>query len=204
MIGPQVLKGSDSVQLDTPTPVDRQAGLRAAIRRRSRSRPGPGDHYVTLNTSHGAVQQRQPASRRLREPRPRRDRQGEAAESLTGVAGYALHLPGHRRLHRGRRLRRPARSRGTVHQRRPGGRQEVHEKAAGYPSGKYTGNATVLVVGSDNGHVEPAIIQIVNRTSRSWASTLNVSQVDQSVMYAKYCGVPKAGDRRLPDGRLDA
>ncbi len=63
-------------------------------------------------------------------------------------------------------------------------------KLAGYKSGKYTGNATLQVVGGNNGNA-PAIVQIINSTLTSLGFHTHVSLVDQSVMYAKYCGVPK-------------
>ncbi len=63
-------------------------------------------------------------------------------------------------------------------------------KAAGYPSGKYTGSATVQVVGANSGN-SPAIIQIVNNDLTSLGFKTHVSEVDQATMYSKYCGVPK-------------
>jgi peptide/nickel transport system substrate-binding protein len=63
-------------------------------------------------------------------------------------------------------------------------------KAAGYKSGKYTGSATVQIVGANNGN-DPAIIQNLNSDFTQLGFKTHVSEVDQSVMYAKYCGVPK-------------
>jgi peptide/nickel transport system substrate-binding protein len=62
-------------------------------------------------------------------------------------------------------------------------------KAAGYPSGKYTGSYTLQVVGSNSGNAQ-AVTQIVNNALTSLGFKTHVSYVDQSVMYAKYCGVP--------------
>ena len=63
-------------------------------------------------------------------------------------------------------------------------------KAAGYKTGKYTGSATVQIVGANNGN-DPAIIQLLNSDMTALGFHTHVSLVDQSVMYAKYCGVPK-------------
>ncbi len=63
-------------------------------------------------------------------------------------------------------------------------------KLAGYPGCKYTGGKTVQIVSSSNGNV-PAITQIVNSALTGLGFTTHVSEVDQSVMYTKYCQVPK-------------
>ncbi len=64
-------------------------------------------------------------------------------------------------------------------------------KLAGYPSGKYTGNYTVKVVGS-TGDPAPKTAAILNNAIQSLGFKTNFTLVDQSVMYGKYCGVPKA------------
>jgi peptide/nickel transport system substrate-binding protein len=63
-------------------------------------------------------------------------------------------------------------------------------KLAGYPSGKYTGNATVKVVGSTG---DPADKQaaIANQAVQSLGFKTNFTTVDQPVMYGMYCGTPK-------------
>jgi peptide/nickel transport system substrate-binding protein len=66
---------------------------------------------------------------------------------------------------------------------------EKYMKLAGFPSGKYTGTATVKVVGSTGGP-NPAYAQITNRALQTLGFHTNFNLVDQSVMYAKYCGVP--------------
>jgi peptide/nickel transport system substrate-binding protein len=63
-------------------------------------------------------------------------------------------------------------------------------KAAGFSSGKYTGNATVQVVYGSGGN-GPAIGQIVGNAMTALGLHAKVSGVDQSTMYSKYCGVPK-------------
>jgi peptide/nickel transport system substrate-binding protein len=63
-------------------------------------------------------------------------------------------------------------------------------KLAGFPSGKYTGNVTVKVVGSTG---DPADKQaaIANQAVQSLGFKTNFTTVDQPVMFGKYCGTPK-------------
>ena len=63
-------------------------------------------------------------------------------------------------------------------------------KAAGYPSGKYTGTTTLQVVAGNNGNA-PAVAQIIVGSLNALGFKTHLSEVDQSVMYGKYCGVPK-------------
>jgi peptide/nickel transport system substrate-binding protein len=68
---------------------------------------------------------------------------------------------------------------------------DKYMKLAGYPSGKYTGGQTIKVVGSTGGP-NPAYAEITNRALQQLGFHTNFNLVDQSVMYAKYCGVPAA------------
>ena len=63
-------------------------------------------------------------------------------------------------------------------------------KAAGYTSGKYTGTTTLQVVAGNNGNA-PAVAQIIVGSLNALGFKTHLSEVDQSVMYGKYCGVPK-------------
>ena len=63
-------------------------------------------------------------------------------------------------------------------------------KLAGYPSGKYTGNYVVKVVGS-TGDPAPKEAAIANQAALALGFKTNFNTVDQPVMYGKYCGVPK-------------
>ena len=71
-------------------------------------------------------------------------------------------------------------------------------KLAGYPSGKYTGSYVVKVVEStgDPGDKDAAI---ANHAVQSLGFKTNFTLVDQSVMYEKYCGNPKAKIDVCPD-----
>jgi peptide/nickel transport system substrate-binding protein len=64
-------------------------------------------------------------------------------------------------------------------------------KAAGYPSGKYTGNAVVKIVEANNGN-SPEEGAVVKSAFASIGLNAKLILVDQSVLYAKYCGVPAA------------
>ena len=79
---------------------------------------------------------------------------------------------------------------------------EKYMKAAGYPSGKYTGSETLQVVGS-TGSPAPEDAEIANQALKSLGFKTKLNLVDQSVMYSKYCGVRHRRDRRLPERRLD-
>jgi peptide/nickel transport system substrate-binding protein len=75
----------------------------------------------------------------------------------------------------------------------PSGNMQVaakYMKLAGFPSGKYTGNVTVKVVGSTG---DPADKQaaIANQAVQSLGFKTNFTTVDQPVMFGKYCGTPK-------------
>ena len=76
---------------------------------------------------------------------------------------------------------------------------EKYMKAAGYKTGKYTGNYTVQVVGTSNGN-DPAVTQLTNTDLTQLGFKTHVSLVDQSVMYSKYCGVPKQEIDVCPTG----
>jgi len=63
-------------------------------------------------------------------------------------------------------------------------------KAAGYKTGMYTGGKVLQVV-SGNGGNAPAIAQIIDSALTSLGFKIHLSLVQQAVMYGKYCGVPK-------------
>lgn len=62
-------------------------------------------------------------------------------------------------------------------------------KVAGYNTGKYTGG-TIQVVGASNGDF-PAYTQVVKNALTSLGFHPHLTQVDDSVMFANYCGIPK-------------
>jgi peptide/nickel transport system substrate-binding protein len=187
VIGPQTLKGSHAVQLDTPD----QSVVKLAYEQYPSQitfTPGAGDHYGGLNTQHGPFQN----VNLRRAVWAAMDR--NAIVKLRGgplVAAPLTHfiLPG---------TGGSDEAGGTAGPNYPwnlnpnGDMAEATKlmKAAGYPSGKYTGNATVQIVGSSNGD-DPQINQLIVHTLSALGFKTHLSQVDQSVMYSKYCGVPK-------------
>lgn len=72
-------------------------------------------------------------------------------------------------------------------------------KAAGYPSGRYTGSEKVLIVGasSDPG---PKEIQVIQQTLTDLGFKTKVVQVTQQTMYTKFCGYVKAHVTVCPTG----
>ncbi|MGZ4322190.1 MAG: ABC transporter substrate-binding protein [Solirubrobacteraceae bacterium] len=68
---------------------------------------------------------------------------------------------------------------------------EKYMKLAGYPSGKYTGNTNVLIVGS-NADPGPQEMQIVQNGLQALGFKTTIKAVPQQTMYSKFCGYVKA------------
>ncbi len=187
VIGQQVLKGSSSTQLDTPT----QSTVKLAYQQYPSQitfTPGSGDHYVTLNHAQGPftnVNLRRAVYANLDRAAIIKVRGGPlVAEPAThfiypGVQGFQQaggyagpQVPWNKDVNGNLKV------------------AQQYMKKAGYPSGKYTGNQTVQVVSTNTGN-DPAITQLVNSDLTQLGFKTHVSLVDQSVMYTKYCGVPK-------------
>jgi peptide/nickel transport system substrate-binding protein len=187
VIGQQVLKGSDSLQLDTPSqPIVKLAYQ--SYPSQITFTPGAGDHYGGLNTQHGPFK-----NVNLRRAVWAAIDRNAIVKARGGplVASPLTHLltPGTDGYDQGGGAAGPNYPWNT----NPNGNMAEATtlmKAAGYPSGKYTGTATVQIVGNSTGD-SPAINQIVQSTLNSLGFKTHLSQVDQSVMYSKYCGVPK-------------
>lgn len=64
-------------------------------------------------------------------------------------------------------------------------------KAAGYPDGKYTGDETVTIVGS-NSDPGPKEMQIVQDGLQKLGFKTQIKAVPQQTMYSKFCGYVKA------------
>jgi peptide/nickel transport system substrate-binding protein len=74
----------------------------------------------------------------------------------------------------------------------PTGNMQVAAKymrLAGYPSGKYTGNVTLQIVGA-TGSPNSEDAEIVNQTLKNLGFQTHFSLVELAVMFSKYCGVP--------------
>jgi peptide/nickel transport system substrate-binding protein len=64
-------------------------------------------------------------------------------------------------------------------------------RAAGYPSGSYTGDETLQVVGLA-GAPDSNDAQIVNQALQDLGFKTNLKLVDSSVMYSRFCALPRA------------
>ena len=196
VIGQQVLKGSDAIQLDTPT----QSIVKLAYQQYPSQitfTPGAGEHYVTLNEAHGPfknVNLRRAVYANL-------DRAG----IIKIIGGSLVAEPATHFLYPG--VNGFQQSGGYPGPQVPWNKDvngnlkvaQKYMKAAGYKSGKYTGTGTVQVVGTSNGN-DPAVTQLTNTDLTQLGFKTHVSLVDQSVMYSKYCGVPKQEIDVCPTG----
>jgi len=188
VIGRQVLTGSHSLQEDTPAgPIVKLAYQK--YYNQLIATPGAGDHYVALNNRTGPfanVNVRKALWAILdREQMIKLD--GGQVVARVGThfiyptsAGYAESGGD-----QGPSVDYNASYRGnpTV--------AAKYMKLAGYPSGKYTGGAVVKIVGS-TGDPADKTSQVVNHAVQALGFKTNFTLVDQSAMYAKYCGNPQA------------
>jgi peptide/nickel transport system substrate-binding protein len=186
VIGRQVLEGSSLVQNDTPA----QSIVKLAYekyRSQLQISPGAGDHYIAINNKQGPfsnINVRKAFWAALDRLAMDKARGGalvttpmthfiypeipgyEAAGGLQGPkVDYNEHLEGDAAV------------------------AEKYMKLAGYPSGKYTGGKTLVVVGS-TGSPAPEDAEIANQTLKNLGFKTKLNLVDQSVMYSKFCGVP--------------
>jgi peptide/nickel transport system substrate-binding protein len=188
VIGRQVLTGTHTLQNDTPAgPIVKLAyqnyyNQLVAV-------PGSGNRYVAVNNKQGPfsnVNVRKALWAALDREAMIKARGGQVVEQLgthfiyPGSNGYDLAGGDH--------------GPSTDYNNDPAGNAQVaakYMKLAGYPSGKYTGGGVLKVVGS-TGSPAAEDAAIVNHALQSLGFKTNFTLVDQSVMYAKYCGVPKA------------
>jgi peptide/nickel transport system substrate-binding protein len=185
VIGRQALEGSHTVQNDTPA----QSIVKLAyekFRSQLLISPSAGNRYVSLNNSHGPftnVNLRKAVWAALDREAMDKARGGSLVtipathyiypeipgfEDAGGVAGpkfdYNEHVKGDLSV------------------------AAKYIKLAGFPSGKYTGNQTIQVVGS-TGSPASTDAEIVNQTLKNLGFKTKFNLVDQATMYSKYCGV---------------
>src|SRR6185437_5433053 len=70
-------------------------------------------------------------------------------------------------------------------------------KAAGYPSGKYTGSTPVQIVGS-NSDPGPKEMQVMQNALQALGFKTTIKAVPQQTMYSKFCGVVKQHIQSCP------
>jgi peptide/nickel transport system substrate-binding protein len=185
VIGRQVLEGSHMVQNDTPA----QSVVKLAYtnyRKQLEISPNAGDHYIAVNNSYGPfknINLRKAFWAALDREAMNKARGGDLVTTI--MTHYIWpEAPGFEQSGGldGPKVDYNESARGNMQV------AEKYMKAAGYPSGKYTGSETVQVVGS-TGSPAPEDAEIANQTLKNLGFKTKLNLVDQSVMYSKYCGV---------------
>ena len=188
VIGQQVLTGSDAVQNDTPTNTIVAEAYQKYFNQLY-AVPGGGDHYVSLNNAHGILSNVN-VRRAVYAALNRTAMEKIAGGVIVGQVGTHFIYPTNGGF---------AQAGGNAGPQVPWNEHpsgdlavaETYMKAAGFKSGKYTGSQVIKIVGANNGNA-PEQDAIVKQAFTSLGFKVDLADVDQSVMYAKYCGVPKA------------
>jgi peptide/nickel transport system substrate-binding protein len=187
VIGRQVLEGTNIVENEPPA----QNVIRLAAEKYKNQleiSPGAGSHYIGVNSKVAPFN-----DENLRKAfwaaldRKAMDK-ARGGELVTTVATHWIYptIPGFEQAG------------GTAgpkvdYNEHPEGDMAVAEKyikAAGFPSGKYTGNTTVTIVGAKGNPAEQDA-EIVNETLKNLGFKTKFTLVETATMYAKYCNVPK-------------
>jgi len=151
--------------------------------------PGAGDHYVSLNNVHGVLANVN-VRRAVYAALNRTAMEKIAGGVIVGQVGTHFIYPTNGGFSQAGGYKGPQ----VPWNEHPSGDLAVAEtymKAAGFKSGKYTGSQVIKIVGANNGNA-PEQDAIVKQAVSELGFKVNLADVDQSVMYAKYCGVPKA------------
>lgn len=186
--GRQVLEGSGLVLADPPPP--------ALVKRAYQSNrdqiffsPGAGSRYAALNTAippFDDANLRKAVAAALDREQMRLVRGGEVVGDIAshflypGVLGFE-EAGGHEGT-------------GVDFLANPEGDGDValkYMRAAGYPDGRYTGDETLQVVGLA-GAPDDNDAQIVDQTLKDLGFKTNLKLVDGSVMYSRFCALPRA------------
>jgi peptide/nickel transport system substrate-binding protein len=186
VIGRQVLEGSARVQNDTVAqPIVKLAYQK--FRRQLEISPGAGDSYVAVDNKKGPfsnVDVRKAFWAALDRVAMNKARGGELVSNVMTHFLYP-EIPG---FAEAGGLAGPR----VDYNEHPEGDMQVAAKymrLAGYPSGRYSGHATLLIVGA-TGSPESDDAEIVNQTLKNLGFQTKFNLVDKSVMYEKFCGVP--------------
>jgi peptide/nickel transport system substrate-binding protein len=187
VIGQQVLKGSDSVELDQPTHSNVELAYKSYPGQITFT-TGAGIWYIALDNQHGPF-----TNENLRKALwAAVDRAGivrVVGGSLVGEPMTHFIYPGTNGFVQAGGYAGPQ----VDYNQNVNGNMNVackYMKLAGYPNCKYTGSDTLEAVGASNGDF-PAYAQIINAALTSLGFHIHLSLVDQSVMFSRYCGVPK-------------
>ncbi len=195
VIGREVLTGSDEVQNDTvAAPIVELAyehyyNQLVAV-------PGAGVDYISLNNRRGPFSNVD-VRRALWAALDREAMIKVAGGLLVGQLGTHFIYPGSEGFEQAGGDAGPR----VDYNLYPNGNMALatrYMKAAGYPNGRYAGDATLQVVGA-TGDPYPEDAQLVNQTLQNLGFKTNLSLVSQAVMYEKYCGVPAQEIDVCPD-----
>jgi len=187
VIGRQVLEGTNVVENELPA----QSIVKLAAERYKSQleiSPGAGTHYIAVNNKVGPfsnVDVRKALWAALDRTAMNKARGGALVADVMTHFLYPT-IPGFNQAGGLAGLK-------VDYNEHPEGDAAVAEKymkLAGYPSGKYTGGHTLVVVG-DRGNPLEQDAEIVNQTLKSLGFTTKFTLVEPNVMYGKYCGVPK-------------
>ena len=184
----QVLEGNDVVNNEPSTP---QSILKLAVQQYKNQlevSPGAGAHYIGLNT-HTAPFKNEDLRKAVWAAMDRTALdKARGGSDFTNVATHFLYptTPG---FEEAGGLAGPKFD-FNEHLEGSTAVAEKYMKLAGYPSGKYTGGGTITVVGATGSPTEDDA-QIVNQTLKNLGFNTKFTAVESSIMYSKYCNVPK-------------
>jgi peptide/nickel transport system substrate-binding protein len=187
VIGRQVLEGTNIVENEPPA----QSSVRLGVEKfksQVEISPGAGSHYIGVNNSHGPfsnINLRKALWAALDRSAMDKARGGTL---VTNVMTHWIYptIPG---FEQAGGLAGPK----VDYNEHPEGNAAIAEKyikAAGYPSGKYTGGKTLTLVGAKGNPAEQDA-EIVNQTLKNLGFATKLTLVETATMYAKYCSVPK-------------
>ncbi len=187
VIGKQVLEGTNIVENEPPA----QNNVRLAAEKYKSQleiSPGAGSHYIGVNNAHGPFKNenlRKAFWAALNREAMDKARGGKLVTDVMTPFVYPT-IPG---FEQAGGLAGPK----FDFNEHPEGSASVaakYMKLAGYPSGKYTGNETLSIVGAKGNPAEQDA-EIVNQTLKNLGFNTKFTLVETATMYAKYCNVPK-------------
>lgn len=193
--GRQTLAGRGLVLADPPTPALVKKAYQEA-RDQIFFSPGAGSRYAALNTAippFDDANVRKAVAAALDREQMRRVRGGEV---IGEIASHFLY-PGVQGFDEAG----GEQGTGADFLAHPEGDRALaarYMRAAGYPSGRYTGDETIQVVGLA-GAPDSNDSQIFDQTLKDLGFKTSLKLVDVGVMYGRFCGVPRARVHACPN-----
>lgn len=193
--GRQVLAGSDLIAADPPTPALIKRAYQHA-RSQIFFSPGGGSRYVALNTAIPPFDNenlRKAVGAELDREQMRQVRGGAV---IGDIATHFLY-PGVLGFEQAGGMQ----GTGVDFLANPAGDRAVaakYMKAAGYPGGKYTGGQTIQIVGLA-GAPDSNDAQVFQQALQDLGFKTRLKLVDSSVMYARFCALPRARVNACPN-----